>query len=460
MSLVDQHRYVLPAKEIPHAWYNIAADLPEAIPPHLNPQTGEPAGPAEMSAIFPEEIIKQEVSTERYIEIPEEVREKLAIWRPAPLVRAIQLEKHLKTPARIYYKYEGVSPTGSHKPNSAVAQAYYNKMEGIKRIATETGAGQWGCSLAFACDLFDLECKVYMVRVSYEQKPFRRSMMELFGATCIPSPSDETQAGRDVLARDPQTTGSLGIAITEAVEDAASREDTNYALGSVLNHVCLHQTVIGQEVKKQLALAEDKADIIIGCAGGGSNLAGIVFPFVKETMEGNGPQLIAVEPSACPTLTRGKYAYDYGDSIGLAPMAPMYTLGHSFVPSGIHAGGLRYHGMAPTLSMVRKLGVLDAISYHQNECFEAGVTFARTEGICPAPESTHAVKAAIEQALLCKETGKEKCIVFNLSGHGHFDMLSYDKYLAGELEDYPLPQENIDTALNNLPEAAPSAALS
>ncbi|QDU32226.1 Tryptophan synthase beta chain [Poriferisphaera corsica] len=457
---LDQHRYVLPARDIPTAWYNIAADLPEAIPPHLNPQTGQPATPQEMGAIFPQEIIKQEVSTERWIEIPEPVREKLAIWRPSPLVRAIQLEKHLKTPARIYYKYEGVSPTGSHKPNSAVAQAYYNKQEGIKRIATETGAGQWGCSLAFACDLFDIECKVYMVKVSYEQKPFRRSMMELFGASCIPSPSNETEAGRALLAKDPNCTGALGIAITEAIEDAAGREDTNYALGSVLNHVCLHQTVIGLELKKQLAMAEDTPDILIGCAGGGSNLAGMIFPYVKERMEGKGPQLLAVEPSACPTLTRGKYAYDYGDSIGLAPMAPMYTLGHTFVPSGIHAGGLRYHGMGPTISMVRKLGLLDAVSYHQNECFEAGVTFARVEGICPAPESTHAVKGAIDEALKCKETGEEKCIVFNLSGHGHFDMLSYDKYLAGDLEDYSLPQENIDTALNNLPEAAAETSIS
>lgn len=450
---MEDHRFILSSQDIPHAWYNIAADLPELVPPHCHPGTGKPLTPDDMKPIFPDSLIEQEVSTERWIQIPDEVREKLSIWRPAPLVRAVNLEKHLKTPARIYYKNEGVSPAGSHKPNTAVAQAYYNKQAGIRRIATETGAGQWGSSLAFACDLFGIECKVYMVKVSYHQKPYRRSLMQLWNATCVASPSQDTNVGRQILAKDPDTTGSLGIAISEAVEDAASHDDTNYALGSVLNHVCLHQTVIGLELKKQLALAEEEVDILIGCAGGGSNLAGMIFPYVKDVLAGRGPKLIASEPSACPTLTRGKYAYDFGDSVGMAPMACMYTLGHSFVPSGIHAGGLRYHGMAPTLSLLHKLGAMEARSYHQNAAFEAGVMFARTEGICPAPETNHAIRAAIDEALKCKETGEEKCIVFNFSGHGHFDLYSYDKYLAGELEDYDLPQANIDKALDELPVA-------
>lgn len=451
---MQDNRYTLSVSEIPDAWYNLAADLPEPIPPHCHPRTGEPVTPDDMAVIFPPALIEQEVSTERWIEIPGPVREKLAIWRPSPLVRARNLEKHLGTPARIYYKNEGVSPAGSHKPNTAVAQVYYNKLAGIQRIATETGAGQWGSSLAFACDLFGLTCKVYMVRISYEQKPYRRSLMRLWGAECVPSPSPDTQAGRSILEKDPDTTGSLGIAISEAVEDAASHDNTNYALGSVLNHVCTHQSIIGLELKKQIALAEDKPDVLIGCAGGGSNLAGLIWPYVKDTLDGNGPRLIAVEPSACPTLTRGRYAYDYGDCVGMAPLACMYTLGHGFVPSGIHAGGLRYHGMAPSVSLLAKLGALESVSYHQNAAFEAGVLFARTEGICPAPETNHAIRAAIDEAIRCKATGEEKCIVFNFSGHGHFDLLSYDKYLAGELEDFDLPQENIDKALADLPRAS------
>lgn len=450
---MQDHRFLLSSSDIPHAWYNIAADLPELVPPHCHPATGKPLTPDDMKPIFPDTLIAQEVSTQKWIDIPDEVREKLSIWRPTPLVRAVNLEKYLGTPARIYYKNEGVSPAGSHKPNTAVAQAYYNKQAGITRIATETGAGQWGSSLAFACDLFGIACKVYMVKVSYHQKPYRRSLMQLWNASCVASPSQNTKVGREILARDPETTGSLGIAISEAVEDAASHDDTNYALGSVLNHVCLHQTIIGLELKKQLALAEENVDVLIGCAGGGSNLAGMIFPYVKDVLDGRGPKLIASEPSACPTLTRGKYAYDFGDSVGMAPMACMYTLGHSFVPSGIHAGGLRYHGMAPTLSLLHKLGAMEARSYHQNAAFEAGVIFARTEGICPAPETNHAIRAAIDEAQRCKETGEEKCIVFNFSGHGHFDLYSYDKYLAGELEDYELPQENIDKALAQLPTA-------
>jgi len=450
---VEDTRITLSARDIPHHWYNLAADLPRPIPPHCHPGTGKPVTPDDMRAIFPDSLIEQEVSTERWIDIPGPVREALAVWRPTPLIRARRLEKHLGTPARIYYKHEGVSPSGSHKPNTAVAQAYYNKQAGIERIATETGAGQWGSSLAFACDWFGLECKVYMVKVSYEQKPYRRSLMRLWGAQCVPSPSNETESGRRVLAQDPETTGSLGIAISEAVEDAVTHDNTNYSLGSVLNHVCTHQTVIGQETRKQLALAEETPDVMIGCAGGGSNMAGMIFPYVKDTLDGHGPRLIAVEPTACPTLTRGRYAYDYGDTVGMAPLACMYTLGHSFVPSGIHAGGLRYHGMAPSVSLIQKLGVLEARAYHQNAAFAAGVLFARTEGICPAPEANHAIQCAIDEALKCKEAGQEKCIVFNFSGHGHFDLLSYDKYLAGELDDFDLPQENIDKALAELPRA-------
>jgi tryptophan synthase beta chain len=448
---VDEHRILLSARELPQRWYNIAADLDTPVPPHRHPATGQPVTPADMARIFPQSLIEQEVTTERWIEIPDPIREMLSLWRPTPLVRARFLEKHLKTPARIYYKNESVSPAGSHKPNTAVAQAWYNKQAGIKRIATETGAGQWGSSLAFACSIYGLECKVYMVKVSYHQKPYRRSLMNLWGAKVVASPSTDTQAGRGVLEKEPDSPGSLGIAISEAVEDAATRDDTNYSLGSVLNHVCMHQTVIGLETQKQLEIAGDKADVVIGCAGGGSNLAGMIFPFVKQTMDGNGPRLVAVEPTACPSLTRGRYAYDFGDAVGMAPMAMMYTLGHNFVPSGIHAGGLRYHGMSPLVSILRHKGILEAVAVRQNESFEAAVMFARTEGLCPAPETSHAIRVAVDEAIRCRETGEEKCIVFNLSGHGHFDLTSYDKYLAGELVDYDLPQEQIDSALVELP---------
>jgi len=450
---MQDHRILLPARELPDKWYNVAADLPKPIPPHRHPATGEPVTPADMLPIFPPGLLEQEVSTQRWIDIPDAVREKLAMWRPTPLIRAVYLERALGTPARIYYKHEGVSPTGSHKPNTAVAQAYYNKIHGIKRLATETGAGQWGSSLAFACDLFGLECKVYMVKVSYQQKPYRRSLMQLWGASVVASPSTDTNAGRKILAQDPHCSGSLGIAISEAVEDAAMRQDTNYSLGSVLNHVCMHQSVIGLETRKQLQMVNEKADIVIGCAGGGSNLAGIAMPFVPDVLEGKGPRLLAVEPAACPSLTRGKYAYDLGDTVGMAPLAAMYTLGHTFMPSGIHAGGLRYHGMAPVISLLKHLNLMDAVAYRQREVFEAAVLFARAEGICPAPESSHAIKAAIDEALRCKQTGQSKCIVFNLSGHGYFDMTAYDKYLSGEMEDYELPQEEIDKALKELPKA-------
>jgi tryptophan synthase beta chain len=455
---MNERRILLSSRDIPEAWYNLAADLPEPIPPHRHPATGQPVTAADMSAIFPPALIEQEVSTERWIAIPEPVREQLALWRPTPLVRARNLERHLRTPARIYFKNESVSPAGSHKPNTAVAQAYYNKVAGVTRLTTETGAGQWGSSLAFACGLFGVTCKVYMVKISYHQKPYRRSLMQLWGAEVIASPSAQTEAGRNVLANDPECSGSLGIAISEAVEEAARRPDTNYALGSVLNHVCLHQTVVGLETHKQLALAGEKPDVMIGCAGGGSNLSGFVFPFVKDTLAGKGPRLVAAEPAACPSLTRGRYAYDYGDTAGVAPMARMYTLGHAFIPSGIHAGGLRYHGMAPTISLLRHMNVLEAVSYRQNEVFEAAVTFARTEGICPAPETAHAIKAAIDEALRCQESGVSRCIVFNLSGHGHFDLSSYDKYLAGELEDFELPHEQIERALTELPQVPDDAS--
>ncbi len=455
---MKERRILLSTGEIPEAWYDLAADLPEPVPPHRHPATGEPVTAADMSAIFPPALIEQEVSTQRWIDIPDAVCEQLALWRPTPLVRALSLEQHLGTPARIYYKNESVSPAGSHKPNTAVAQAYYNKVAGIARLTTETGAGQWGSSLAFACGVFGLQCKVYMVKVSYEQKPYRRSLMQLWGAEVFASPSTHTRAGRTILEKDPASNGSLGIAISEAVEEAAGRADTNYSLGSVLNHVCLHQTVVGLETQKQLALAGERPDVMIGCAGGGSNLSGLIFPFVKDVLAGKGPHLLAVEPAACPSLTRGSYRYDYGDTAGMAPMARMYTLGHTFMPPGIHAGGLRYHGMSPIVSMLRHRNVVEAVSYRQNEVFEAAVTFARTEGICPAPETAHAVRAAIDAALRCKQSGQPQCIVFNLSGHGYFDLASYDKYLAGELEDVELAQSDIDQALVDLPVLPAGAA--
>ncbi|MGH2429803.1 MAG: TrpB-like pyridoxal phosphate-dependent enzyme [Candidatus Limnocylindria bacterium] len=431
-----QRRFILPEEDLPTHYLNIAADLPEPPPPPLHPATKEPIGPEALAPLFPMELIRQEVSAERLIEIPEEVREAYRIFRPTPLHRATALEKALDTPARIYFKNESVSPAGSHKPNTAIAQAYYNRAEGVTRLATETGAGQWGSALAFACSLFGLEAKVYMVRVSYEQKPYRRSFIQTFGATVIPSPSDQTNAGRAVLAEDPDSTGSLGIAISEAVEEAATREDTKYSLGSVLNHVLLHQSVIGQEAIAQMEMAGDEPDVVIGCAGGGSNFAGIAFPFLSRRLRGEAStRFVAVEPASCPSLTQGEYRYDFGDTAGTTPLLKMHTLGKDFRPAPIHAGGLRYHGMAPMISHLYDQGYLEAKAYPQNACFEAAMQFARTEGLIPAPESSHAVRAAIDEALDAREAGHERVILFNLSGHGFFDMGAYDAYLAGELTD-------------------------
>jgi len=420
----------------------------------LHPGTKKPIQPEDLAPLFPMELIKQEMSTERYIEIPDEVRDIYRLWRPTTLFRARQLEKALKTPARIYYKYEGTSPPGSHKPNTAVAQAYYNKKEGINRIATETGAGQWGSALAFAGACFDIEIKVYMVRISYDQKPYRRVMMQVWGANCIPSPSMETKTGRDILAKDPDCTGSLGLAISEAAEEAMSRDDTHYSLGSVLNHVLLHQTVIGQESKKMLEKIDEYPDIIIGCVGGGSNFAGMFLPFVKDKIDGIHPDLriINVEPASCPTLTRGPYKYDFGDEAGMAPILKMYTLGHGFIPPPVHAGGLRYHGMAPIICHLLNLGLVEARAEHQLGTFQAGVDFARSEGIISAPESDHAIRATIDEAIKCRESGEAKTILLALSGHGHVDMAAYQAYFEGKLEDYPYPKEKIDAALKDLPE--------
>ncbi len=446
-----ENKITLSEKELPEAWYNIIPRLPSPPAPPLNPRTGEPVKPEELAPIFPQSLIEQEMSPEPWIEIPEEVRKVYRLWRPTPLHRARNLEKALKTPARIYFKNESVSPPGSHKPNTAVAQAYYNKKAGIKRLATETGAGQWGSALAFACKLFGLECTVYMVKVSFEQKPFRKSLMHIWGAEVFPSPTERTEAGRRILAQNPNSRGSLGIAISEAVEDAATHQDTNYSLGSVLNHVLLHQTVIGLEAQKQLALIEEKPDILIGCVGGGSNFAGFAFPFIGDILQGKlEAEVIAVEPASCPTLTKGIYTYDFGDTAGLTPLLLMHTLGHSFEPPAIHAGGLRYHGDAPLVCQLVKEGIIKPRAYPQNPCFEAALLFARTEGIIPAPETSHAIRAAIDEALKCKESGEEKVIVFNFSGHGHFDLAAYDSYLAGELEDYEYPEEKIKEALEEL----------
>jgi tryptophan synthase beta chain len=451
----ETSQYILSGDRVPRAWYNLVADLPKPMPPVLNPATSKPAGPEDMAPIFPPELIAQEAATEREIEIPEPVREALGLWRPTPLYRARRLERALDTPARIYYKYEGVSPTGSHKPNTAVAQAFFNKEAGTKRLATETGAGQWGCSLALAGALFGLEVVVYMVKVSYNQKPYRRAAMEVYGARCVASPSEETAAGRSVLASHPDSNGSLGIAISEAVEVAAHRDDTKYCLGSVLNHVLLHQTVIGIEAKEQMELAGDTPDVIVGCTGGGSNFAGLVFPFLGDKLRGGRDfRVVAAEPTACPTLTRGVYAYDFGDTAHLTPLLKMHTLGSSFIPPGIHAGGLRYHGMAPLVSHVRELGLLEAHAFPQTECFAAGVFFARTEGVLPAPEANHAIQAVIGEALVCKKAGTSKAILFNLCGHGHFDMQSYSDYLAGNLQDQPFSEENLREAIEILPEIA------
>ncbi|MCD4688133.1 MAG: TrpB-like pyridoxal phosphate-dependent enzyme [Desulfuromonadaceae bacterium] len=447
-----QTKILLQDHQIPKHWYNVAADLSNSPPPILHPGTLAPVGPEDLTSIFPMSLIEQEVSRERWIEIPEEVQKIYQLWRPSPMFRAHRLEAALKTPAHIYYKYEGVSPAGSHKPNSAIPQAYYNKMAGIKRLATETGAGQWGCSLALANSYFGLETTVYMVRVSYGQKPYRKNLMELWGAEVIPSPSNRTEAGRQMLTEDPDTTGSLGMAISEAVEDAASHSDTNYALGSVLNHVCLHQTVIGLEAIEQLKLVNDYPDVVIGCCGGGSNLAGLAFPFVRDKINGKQIRLLAVEPSSCPTLTKGSYAYDFGDTAKLTPITKMYTLGHDFVPPGIHAGGLRYHGASALVSQLHHEGIIEAAALPQTDCFEGAVLFARTEGIVPAPESSHAIRAAIDEAVKAREEGKERTILFNLSGHGHFDMSSYEAYLGGQLEDYAYPEKNIAASLAKLPQ--------
>lgn len=453
--MTDSVKYVLDEKDIPRYWYNIVADLPTPPPPVLHPATHQPVGPDDLAPIFPMAVIEQEVSTEREIEIPDPVRDIYRQWRPSPLYRARRLEKMLDTPARVYYKYEGVSPAGSHKPNTAIAQAFYNKQEGIKRITTETGAGQWGSALSIAGSFFGLEIEVFMVKVSFQQKPYRRSFMETFGARCIASPSDLTDAGRAVLAEHPDSTGSLGIAISEAVERAVQRDDTKYALGSVLNHVMLHQTVIGQEAIKQFDLADDYPDMIIAPTGGGSNFAGITFPFLGAQLRGGRKvELIAVEPSACPTLTRGKYAYDFGDTAHLTPLVKMHTLGSTYVPPGFHAGGLRYHGMAPLVSQVTDLGLVSPRAYRQVECFEAGLQFAKAEGIIPAPEANHGVRAAIDEALRCKEEGVSRAILFNLCGHGNFDMQAYRDYLDGKLMDLEYDDGEIAMALAGLPSVA------
>ncbi len=444
-------KILLSEDQIPKQWYNIIPDMPGPLAPVINPQTLKPVTPEDMLAIFPMSLIEQEMSPNRWIDIPDEVRDIYRLWRPSPLFRAHRLEKALGTPAKIYYKYEGVSPAGSHKPNSAIPQAYYNKQAGIRRLATETGAGQWGSSLALACSMFGLECTVYMVKVSCSQKPYRKSMMQLWGAQVIPSPSEFTNAGRAILAHDPDCLGSLGIAISEAVEDAASHADTNYALGSVLNHVCLHQTVIGQEAQAQLKIAGDYPDVVIACCGGGSNFAGLAFPFIADRANGKKVRCVAVEPASCPTLTKGVYAFDYGDTAKMAPISMMYTLGHDFMPPGIHAGGLRYHGESPLVSQLYHAGQIEAKAYKQNSCFEGALLFSRCEGIVPAPESSHAVRAAIDEAVLAKEEGKERTILFGLSGHGQLDMGAYDAYLSGNLEDYEYPDEMVKQALERLP---------
>ncbi len=451
--MTDTVKYLLDETHLPKYWYNLAADLPVAAPPVLHPGTMQPVGPNDLAPLFPMDLILQEVSTERDIPIPEPVREVYRQWRPSPLFRARRLEKLLQTPAKIYYKYEGVSPAGSHKPNTAVPQAFYNKQAGVKRLVTETGAGQWGSSLAFAGALYGLEVKVFMVRVSYDQKPYRRALMETYGATCVASPSNETQSGRALLAQRPDHPGSLGIAISEAVEVAAQNDDTKYALGSVLNHVLLHQTVVGQEAMAQMDMAGDYPDVIIACTGGGSNFAGLAFPFLGAQLRGGKKvRIVAVEPAACPSLTRGTYAYDFGDTAGLTPLTKMHTLGSTFIPPGFHAGGLRYHGMAPLVSHIKELGLIEAVAYEQIACFEAGVTFARAEGIVPAPESNHAVKGAIAEALKCKAEGKSRTILFNLSGHGHFDMQAYLDYFGGKLKDIQYAEADLATALAKLPQ--------
>ncbi|HEY3192394.1 MAG TPA: TrpB-like pyridoxal phosphate-dependent enzyme [Solirubrobacterales bacterium] len=444
-------KFLLSEDQIPTSWVNLLADLPGDAPPPLSPATGQPAGPDDLSPIFPMSLIEQEVSAEPEIAIPDQIRDIYRLWRPTPLLRAHRLERELDTPAHIYYKYEGVSPAGSHKPNTAVAQAYYNREAGIRKLATETGAGQWGSALALACQLFGLECEVFMVGISYDQKPYRKAMIETWGATVHRSPSDLTEAGRSQAEHQ---SGSLGIAISEAVETAAGAEDTNYSLGSVLNHVCLHQTVIGQECIAQMEMAGEAPDVVIGCVGGGSNFAGIAYPFLRGRLrEGAETRFVAAEPAACPTLTRGRYAYDFGDTVGMTPLMPMYTLGHDFVPPPVHAGGLRYHGDAPSLCGLVKEGMIEATAIAQTAAFEAAVRFARCEGIIPGPEPAHAIRAVFDEAEDAKQAGEERVILFNLSGHGHFDMSAYAAYFAGELEDLEMPEEELAAALDRLPEA-------
>ena len=443
-------KFVLSDQDMPRQWYNIMADLPNGMEPPLHPGTGQPCGPEDLAPIFPMNLIEQEVSTQRWIDIPEEVLDKYAIWRPSPLYRAYNLEKALDTPAKIYFKNEGVSPAGSHKPNTAIAQAYYNKVAGTKKITTETGAGQWGSALSMCCSFFGIECKVFMVKISYNQKPYRRLMMETWGANCTASPSTETAAGRSILEKYPDSPGSLGMAISEAVEEAVGDENTKYALGSVLNHVMIHQSIIGLEAKKQMEMAGDYPDVIIGSAGGGSNFAGLSFPFAQDKINGKDIDIIAVEPSSCPTLTRGPFAYDFGDTVQMTPLLPMHTLGHNFVPAPIHAGGLRYHGMAPIVSQLVLDGIIRAESIQQMETFKAGMTFARSEGYISAPECNHAVAMTIREALKAKEEGREKTILFNWSGHGLVDLGAYEGFFREKLSDHELPQEQIDAALKDL----------
>ncbi|GAA3124122.1 TrpB-like pyridoxal phosphate-dependent enzyme [Streptosporangium carneum] len=446
-------KFILAENDLPQQWYNILPDLPAPLPPYLNPVTHEPLRPEDLAPLLPQTVIEQEFSQERWIDIPEQVRDIYRMWRPSPLVRADRLEKALDTPAKIYFKYEGVSPAGSHKPNTAIPQVYYNAQEGVRRVTTETGAGQWGSALSFAGSLFGVAVTVYMVRASYHHKPYRRSLMHTWGAEVFPSPTERTQAGRDILAKDPDSPGSLGIAISEAVEDALAHDDTKFALGSAMNHVVLHQTVIGLEAKRQLELAGDYPDVVVGCVGGGSNFSGLVFPFMADRLSGERPEtrFVAAEPTACPTLTRGAYTYDYPDTAGLGPLLPMRTVGHGFMPAPIHAGGLRFHGDAPTLCALHDQGYIEARAYDQNEVFAEAVRFARHEGFVMAPESSHALRGAVQEALAAKEAGQERTILFGLSGHGHFDLGAFDAYLAGQLEDYTIPQAQLDEALSQLP---------
>ena len=452
---MKQHKVLLDESEMPTQWYNVVPDLPSPPPPPLHPGTGQPIGPEDLAPLFPMDLILQEVSGDRFIDIPEAVQDAYRLWRPSPLYRAHRLEQELGTPARIYYKYEGVSPAGSHKPNTAVPQAYYNAQSGVRKLTTETGAGQWGTALAFACSMFGLECEVWQVGASYDQKPSRRTIIETFGGTVHRSPSDLTEAGRRFRQDEANLSGSLGMAISEAVEVAAQDPDAKYSLGSVLNHVLLHQTIIGEEALKQLAKVGEVPDLIVGCTGGGSNFAGLSFPFLREKLAGTmSPTIRAVEPASCPSLTHGVYAYDFGDTAGLAPMVKMHTLGHDFVPDPIHAGGLRYHGMSPLISHIYELGLMEAVAIAQTECFEAGVQFARTEGIVPAPEPTHALAETVREALRCKETGEEKVILTALCGHGHFDMAAYDAYLTGAMTDEEVSEARFAAGLATVPQLA------